>query len=264
MTILCATLVINLLRKLRQKQFNNITAYFMELWTAFLIGFIGSFHCVGMCGPIALSLPYQDVTKVRTASNVLLYNFGRITTYALIGLVFGLIGKSIVLAGFQQILSIVIGLLMLLAAFSILNVEKQLVNLPFLDILFKKVRTRLSHLLNQKNRKRSTLYLVGFFNGFLPCGLVYLGVVGAISTGDILSGSFYMAIFGIGTLPTMISVALVGNLISLKFRRNIQKVIPFMLFAFAVLFILRGLNLDIPYISPMLIDASSDVVPVCH
>ena len=133
-----------------------------------------------------------------------------------------------------------------------------------LDVLFKKVKTRLAHLLNQKNRKRSTLYTVGFFNGFLPCGLVYLAIVGAISTGDILSGSFYMAIFGIGTLPTMLSMALVGNLISLNFRRNIQKVIPFMLFAFAVLFILRGMNLDIPYLSPMLIDLSSDEIPVCH
>lgn len=236
----------------------------MELWTAFLIGFIGSFHCVGMCGPIALSLPYQDVTKIKTASNVLLYNFGRITTYALIGLIFGLIGKSIALAGFQQGLSIIVGTLLLLAAFSIINLEKQLVKLPFLDVLFDKVKRRLAQLLNQKNRKRSTLFTVGFLNGFLPCGLVYMAIVGAISTGDIMRGSFYMAIFGIGTLPTMISMAFVGNLISLNFRRNIQKVIPFMLFAFAVLFILRGLNLDIPYLSPMLIDMSSDEIPVCH
>ena len=142
----------------------------MELWTAFLIGFIGSFHCVGMCGPIALSLPYQDVTKIKTASNVLLYNFGRITTYALIGLIFGLIGKSIALAGFQQGLSIIVGTLLLLAAFSIINLEKQLVKLPFLDVLFNKVKRRLAQLLNQTNRKRSTLFTVGFLNGFLPCG----------------------------------------------------------------------------------------------
>ena len=236
----------------------------MELWTAFLIGFIGSFHCVGMCGPIALSLPYQDVTRVKTASNVLLYNFGRITTYALIGLIFGLIGKSIALAGVQQGLSITVGVLLLLAAFSIINLEKQLVKLPLLDILFHKVKHRLAILLNQKSNKRSTLFAVGFFNGFLPCGLVYMAIVGAISTGDIFSGSFYMTIFGIGTFPTMVSMAFVGNLISLNFRRNIQKVIPFMLFAFAVLFILRGLNLDIPYLSPMLIDSSSNEIPVCN
>ena len=237
----------------------------MELWTAFLIGFIGSFHCVGMCGPIALSLPYQDVTKFRTASNVLLYNIGRITTYALIGLIFGLIGQSIALAGFQQGLSIVIGLVLLLAAFSIFNFEKQLVRLPFLAVLFKKIRIQLGQLLSQKDRKRSTLYLVGFFNGFLPCGLVYLGIVGAVGTGEILKGSLYMAIFGIGTLPTMLSVALISNLISLNLRRKIQKVIPFMLFVFAIIFILRGLNLDIPYISPQLIQNNSiNTIPTCH
>lgn len=237
----------------------------MELWTAFLIGFIGSFHCVGMCGPIALSLPYQDVTKFKTLSNVLLYNVGRITTYALIGLIFGLIGRSIALAGFQQGLSIVIGVLMLLVTFSILNIEKQFVKLPFLDVLFKNVKTQLSQLLNQKNQKRSTLYLVGFFNGFLPCGLVYLGIIGAVGTGEVLKGSLYMAIFGVGTLPTILSVALIGNLISLNFRRKIQKIIPFMLFAFAVLLILRGLNLDIPYISPQLIQNNSvNAIPTCH
>ncbi len=237
----------------------------MEFWTAFLIGFIGSFHCIGMCGPIALSLPYQDTTKIKTAVNVLLYNFGRISTYALIGLVFGLIGKSIAIAGFQQILSIAIGVLMLLAAFSIINIERQFVKIPFLETFFKKVRQELGRLLAQKSQKSSTLWVVGFLNGFLPCGLVYLGVVGAIATGDILKGSLYMAIFGIGTLPTMLSVALIGNLISLKFRKNIQKIIPFLLFAVAILFILRGLNLNIPYLSPMLIqDPSSDIVPVCH
>lgn len=237
----------------------------MELWTAFLIGFIGSFHCVGMCGPIALSLPYQDVTKARTTANVLLYNFGRITTYALIGLIFGLIGKSIALAGFQQGLSISIGILMFLAAFSIINIEKQFVKIPLLNTFFQKVRIQLSRLLAQKSSKRSTLFLVGFFNGFLPCGLVYLGVVGAIGTGEIWKGSLYMAIFGIGTLPTMLSVALVGNLISLRFRRNIQKVIPFMLFLFAILFILRGLNLNIPFISPILIhDSYFENIPTCH
>lgn len=237
----------------------------MDIWTAFLIGFIGSFHCIGMCGPIALSLPYQDVSKSKTAANVLLYNGGRVLTYSFIGLIFGLIGQGIALAGFQQWLSIGLGVLMLLAAFSVINFEKQLVKIPFLDNGFKKVRFYLSRLLAQKSQKKRTLFLVGVLNGFLPCGLVYLAIVGAIGTGSILGGSLYMAIFGIGTVPMMLSVALVGNLVSLKFRKNIQKIIPYMLGIMAVLFILRGMNLGIPYISPELIQDSSDVVaPVCH
>lgn len=237
----------------------------MEFWTAFLIGFIGSFHCVGMCGPIALSLPYQDVTKWRTAANTLVYNLGRVVTYSFIGLLFGALGKGIALAGMQQWLSIGLGILMLLAAFSIINVEKQFVKIPLLNSLFGKVKFHLSRLLKRKNRKTQTLFMVGILNGFLPCGLVYLGVVGAIGTGSILGGSLYMTLFGLGTIPLMLTLALFSNLISLNFRKRIQKAIPIMLFAFAVLFILRGLNLDIPYISPKIIQENADfVAPICH
>ncbi|NJN77279.1 MAG: sulfite exporter TauE/SafE family protein [Saprospiraceae bacterium] len=237
----------------------------MDIWTAFLIGFIGSFHCIGMCGPIALSLPYQDVTKAKTAANVLLYNSGRVVTYSFIGLVFGLIGQGIALAGFQQWLSIGLGVLMLLAAFSVVNFEKQLVKIPLLDTGFKKVRFHLGRLLAQKSQKKQTLFLVGVLNGFLPCGLVYLAIVGSIATGDVFNGSLYMAIFGIGTIPMMLSVALIGNLVSLKFRKNIQKIIPYMLGIMAVLLILRGMNLGIPYLSPELIQDNSDIIaPICH
>lgn len=218
-----------------------------------------------MCGPIALSLPYQDVTKARTAANVLLYNSGRVVTYSFIGLIFGLIGQGIALAGFQQWLSIGLGVLMLLAAFSVINFEKQLVQIPFLDKGFKKVRFHLGRLLAQKSQKKQTLFFVGVLNGFLPCGLVYLAIVGAIATGSVLGGSFYMAVFGAGTLPMMLSAALIGNLVSLKFRKNIQKIIPYMLFAMAILFILRGMNLGIPYISPILIqDNTGGIAPICH
>jgi sulfite exporter TauE/SafE len=237
----------------------------MGFWTAFLIGFIGSFHCVGMCGPIALSLPYQDVTKWRTAANTLVYNLGRIVSYSFIGLLFGVLGKGIALAGLQQWLSIGLGILMLLAAFSVFNFEKQLIKIPILDKLLKSVRLGLGQLLKRKNKKTQTLFTVGILNGFLPCGLVYLAIVGAIGTGSILGGSLYMTLFGFGTIPLMLSVALLGNLISLNVRKQIQKAIPIMLFTFAILFILRGLNLDIPYISPKLIQDSSDfIAPICH
>lgn len=237
----------------------------MEFWTAFLIGFIGSFHCIGMCGPIALSLPYQDVTKWRTITNTLVYNLGRIVTYSFIGLLFGVLGKGIALAGLQQWFSIGLGILMLLAAFSAFNIERQLIKIPFLDILFRKVQSNLGKLLNRKNKRKQTFFTVGILNGFLPCGLVYLAVIGAIGTGSVLGGSLYMTLFGLGTIPLMLTLALVGNLISLNIRKQIQKAIPIMLFTFAILFILRGLNLDIPYISPKLIQDTSDfIAPICH
>jgi uncharacterized protein len=237
----------------------------MELGTAILIGFIGSFHCIGMCGPIALSLPYQSTTRLRTAGNTLVYNFGRVLTYSFIGLLFGLLGEGIALAGWQQGISIGLGVLLLLAAFSVLNIEQQVVKIKLLDRLFQGVRRRLGVLMRQQTRRTPTLFAVGVLNGFLPCGLVYFAIVGAIGTGSVWGGSLYMAAFGIGTIPLMLSAALLGNLITLQLRRRIQRLIPAMLVAFAVLFILRGLNLDIPYISPKILQEQGELAaPVCH
>ena len=84
------------------------------LWSAFLIGLFGSFHCIGMCGPIALALPVSQNNKVGLVLGRVLYNVGRAITYSAIGLVFGLLGQSLSLAGFQQSVSIVAGVLILL------------------------------------------------------------------------------------------------------------------------------------------------------
>ncbi len=238
----------------------------MDIWTAFLIGFIGSFHCVGMCGAIALSLPYQGITRFATVLNGLVYNLGRVSSYSLIGAILGALGQGVLLAGMQQFLSIAVGVLLLLAAFSIINFEKELVALPFLSRWYLNIRTQLSRLIKSHSPRKQSLYLVGVMNGFLPCGLVYLAIVGAISVGSVLGGSLYMAVFGLGTVPMMVLVAILGNIFSLNFRKYIQKVTPFLLFVFAILFILRCLNLDIPYISPQLIQDNSNLntPPICH
>ena len=78
------------------------------LWTALVLGLAGSFHCIGMCGPIAFVIPVDRSSKSRMIFQIFLYNLGRIITYSLIGVLFGLIGKGLYLAGFQQRLSILI------------------------------------------------------------------------------------------------------------------------------------------------------------
>ena len=87
----------------------------MELWTAFLIGFAGSLHCIGMCGPIAIALPIGETSRIRLLLGRVLYNVGRILTYGLLGLGAGLIGQTVHVSGYQQIVSIVLGSLILLA-----------------------------------------------------------------------------------------------------------------------------------------------------
>ena len=233
------------------------------LWSALILGLLGSFHCIGMCGPIAFMLPVDRSNSTKKVIQISIYHFGRLLAYSIIGLVFGLVGKSLYIFGLQQQLSIVIGILMIVVVLiPVQTFNKYNFSKPVYRII-SKVKSALGKALKKKTA--DTFLTIGFLNGFLPCGLVYMALFAAIASGNAINGSLYMAVFGIGTLPTMLSIALVGNLISLNFRKNIQRVIPFLLLAFAILFILRGLNLDIPYISPQLINSEApDSIPLCN
>ena len=216
----------------------------MALWTAFTIGLLGSLHCVGMCGPIALSLPYQGSHRWHTTGNVLLYNIGRVATYGLLGLFIGLVGRGFFLAGFQSYVSIGLGILLLAIALFSINVESRLLRFTFMQQLNSWVKRQLAGLLRQRGPGK--LLLIGMLNGLLPCGLVYMAIVGALAAGSIVNSALYMALFGIGTIPLMFATALAGQFIQLKWRARLRKLVPVFLVAFAVLFILRGLNFDVP------------------
>ena len=205
----------------------------MILWSAFLVGIVGSMHCVGMCGPIALALPYQSSTKLGQVANILLYNFGRILTYAALGILIGFFGKTFAIAGMQVYVSIGLGILLLLIAIFTINVERNLLRIPFVNKLNSWVKLKMAKLLREA--KRSTLFSLGMLNGLLPCGLVYMAIVGAVSTGSIWQGSAYMALFGLGTLPLMLSTALLGQFVPLRWRNQMRKLIPVFLVAFAIL-----------------------------
>lgn len=218
------------------------------LWTALVLGLAGSFHCIGMCGPIAFVLPVDRSTKSKLFYQIFLYHFGRLISYSIIGLLFGFIGKGLYLAGFQQRLSILMGVLMILLVVipaSIFN--KYNFSKPLYKIIGQ-VKKKLGLYLNKKSNK--SIFSIGFFNGFLPCGLVYMALIGSISTGNAPQGAFYMFLFGLGTVPLMTAAVLVGNFVNLSIRTKIQKVIPVFVVIIGLLFILRGLGLGIPYISP--------------
>jgi hypothetical protein len=218
------------------------------LWTALVLGLAGSFHCIGMCGPIAFVLPVDRSSKSKLIFQTFLYHLGRIISYSLIGLLFGFIGKGLYLAGFQQRLSILMGLVMILIVIIPVSLfNKYNFSKPLYKIIGK-VKQKLGLYLTKKSNK--SLFLIGFFNGFLPCGLVYMALIGSISTGNALNGSFYMAIFGIGTIPLMTGAIFLGNFVNLSLRNKIQKAIPVFVVIIGLLFILRGLGLGIPYISP--------------
>lgn len=218
------------------------------LWTALVLGLAGSFHCIGMCGPIAFVIPIDRTSKTKMFLQTFLYNFGRLISYSLIGVLFGFIGKGLYLAGFQQRLSVLMGVIMIIIVIiptSIFN--KYNFTKPLYRIIGH-IKSKLGIYLKKKSNK--ALFLIGFFNGFLPCGLVYMALIGSISTGNVVQGALYMTLFGLGTIPMMTAAVLLGNFVNLSLRKKIQKIIPALVILIGFLFILRGLGLGIPYISP--------------
>ncbi len=215
---------------------------------AFTIGVIGSFHCVGMCGPLALALPVKDGSIYSKFIGTLLYNGGRIVTYSLFGVVMGSIGQGISLLGFQQWLSIAAGTLILLLVILPKLFPAYFSGKNIAGLFFEKIRKKFGQLFFSKNK--STLFSIGFLNGFLPCGLVYLALAGATATGSIGKSTIFMAAFGAGTLPVMWTISFWGNYINVGIRQRIRKMYPYMMMLMACLLILRGMGLGIPYISP--------------
>ena len=217
-------------------------------YTAFLLGLLGSFHCIGMCGPIAFMLPLDRSNKTKMILQTATYHFGRLYAYSLIGLLFGLLGKGLYLAGLQQNISIVIGVLMILFTVIPVTVFNRLKVTKPLYKFIGQIKKSLGLYLNKKSYK--ALFLTGFFNGFLPCGLVYMALLGAINTSNAIQGAFYMFLFGLGTVPMMTLAVFAGNFLKVSIRNKIQKAIPYLVVIIGLLFILRGLGLGIPYISP--------------
>ena len=218
------------------------------LLSALVLGLMGSLHCVGMCGPIAFMLPVDHKQPVKKLGQVTIYHIGRLLAYGIIGLLFGLIGKGLYLFGVQQKLSIAIGVIMIIL---VLLPYKYLSRLSVARPVYKfvgKIKNWLGESL--KSKSPDTFLTIGFLNGFLPCGLVYMALLGAIASGDPATGALYMVIFGLGTVPLMTATVYFGSLLKGSLRQQIRKVIPVFIVIIGVLFILRGMGLGIPYISP--------------
>ena len=201
-----------------------------------------------MCGPIAFALPVDRKSKPKMIFQTLLYHLGRLLTYSFIGLIFGLVGRGLYLAGFQQRLSILIGVLMIVMVLMPTHIFNKY---NFSKPIYKGmsyVKSKLGYYL--KKRTNSTFFSIGFFNGFLPCGLVYIALVGSIAASGALEGALYMFFFGLGTVPMMSVAVLAGNFLKGTIRAKIQKAIPVFVVIIGLLFILRGLGLGISYISP--------------
>ena len=235
----------------------------IQCWTALLLGLAGSLHCVGMCGPLAIALPHAPGSSATSVlGGRLLYNLGRVLTYAALGALFGLLGQTLLMAGWQRALSISAGVLILAYLLSArLGRGRWSLESAALRVVAP-VQRVLGRLLKQASARG--LLAIGLLNGLLPCGLVYVALAGAAATGAAWSGAAFMAAFGLGTVPMMLALSLAGPSIYRRFRGRFQAVIPLALGVMAVLLILRGLELGIPYVSPDLgAQVEAGATPAC-
>lgn len=232
------------------------------IYSALILGLISSLHCVGMCGPIAMMLPVDRSNEAKRVMKIITYHLGRISSYSILGLFFGLLGRGLFLAGFQQKMSVLVGILMIVV---VLVPEKVFAQLNFSKPVFRLISQVKSSLGQQfKKKTYSAIFVIGLLNGFLPCGLVYVALFGAIAMQEVPMSIAYMTLYGVGTVPMMSLVVYVSNVLTLPVRNKIQKIIPIMVVGVGVLFVLRGMGLDIPFISPSNMSLFVQNTPHCR
>lgn len=229
---------------------------------AITIGFLGSLHCAGMCGPIVMALPIGGRKGIHKAMAILTYNSGRILVYALMGLLFGMLGKGFAMAGLQQGLSLVAGFAVILAVLLPTAWKRFFPLSSVTDNILLKLKSSFATYL--KIDSATSRFTIGMLNGLLPCGLVYFAITGALVTGTPAMGALFMILFGIGTLPMMFAIGYTSDWVRKTFTLNFQKLVPVVLVIMGVMLVIRGLSLGIPYISPDLNACATGHVNCCH
>lgn len=214
---------------------------------AFFIGLFGSIHCIGMCGPLAFAIPINHAGFLMVVWDKLVYNLGRVLSYATLGLITGLIGRQIWLSGLQQGVSVFSGVLIILAASSRF-LKVSITNHKWGAVLLKPFNKMLTYALQH----HAGHLIIGVLNGFLPCGFVYLALIGAVNTNTVLASVSYMVCFGLGTIPLMLVASISTGLLNNSVRRQINRVVPYFMLCLGLWFVLRGLSLNIPYLSPVI------------
>ena len=232
------------------------------LMSAIILGLMGSLHCVGMCGPIAFMLPVSRSSNTKKFFQVFSYHFGRLVAYAILGALFGVLGKGLYVFGLQQRLSVIIGVLMIVVVLiPMKTLSKYNLSKPIYRLM-SKIKSKLGQEL--KRNTADTFLTIGFLNGFLPCGLVYMALFGSIAMGDPLKGSLFMMLFGMGTIPLMTVAVYFGSALKGAKRLKIQRMIPIFVVLIGLLFIIRGMGLGIPYLSPKPVTEVVSSTMECH
>lgn len=224
---------------------------------ALLMGLTGSLHCAGMCGPIIWVMPFQAMSGFRRWLGIGLYHFGRISIYAVLGFILHSF-RSVFDPQWQQYVSIVLGVLLLMVGIvSFLPQQKISLRLPWTDFVKKQLGRFIG------SAKPGTLMLAGMLNGLLPCGLVYMALSMTTTSVTAIQAVLLMYAFGLGTVPALVALTVLKSKASFLRSGHVRKLVPVLMFVFGSVFIVRGMNLGIPYLSPKITVEQETVKAAC-
>ena len=207
-----------------------------DLWTIFIVALLGSVgHCIGMCGGFVLA---YSTSKIETRSSKVfqslahtLYSLGRITSYMVIGAIFGYIGSAISFSLTSKgVLFIIIGILMILIGISLSGKLKFLTVIEH-SLAQSKLFKRLFKMVIQ-SKSLPSFYFMGVLNGLIPCGLVYFFATASIASGSTLMGAIVMGVFGLATVPALFILGMLSSFISQMSWRKHVLVLASVLIAF--------------------------------
>jgi hypothetical protein len=208
------------------------------------MGLFGSLHCVGMCGPLTLLLPNDQKKYPVFFTGRALYNIGRILTYASLGLLIGFIGQNTALFISKGVLSVWLGLIILIGLFVSGRIITNNLFYNKLNKLTSKLKSAFRR--NFDSNYFTSQFIFGSINGLLPCGLVYAALAGSFIQLNAFYGAAFMAAFGLGTVPMMLSISLGSGWIKKRVGSQIKNVIPITYGLLGCWLIFRGIYTQNP------------------
>ncbi|MBS1773167.1 MAG: sulfite exporter TauE/SafE family protein [Bacteroidetes bacterium] len=229
----------------------------LSLSMAFAMGLAGSLHCAGMCGPIVWVMPFNFMKGVHKWLGIFSYHVARISVYALLAVVLHSF-RSFFNPQIQQIISIVLGTgLLFMGLLSFMPTSKIKFKLPWAEYIKKQLGKFIG------NPSIGSLFITGALNGLLPCGLVYMALAASVTSTGIANAAGLMYAFGLGTMPMLIGLTIIKNRMVFLKLNHVKKLVPLTMFVMGSLFVVRGMNLGIPYLSPKLEITQTEVKACC-
>lgn len=205
--------------------------------TAFLLGIGGSFHCLGMCTPLVMAV--TGIGRGNVFRNKIIYNAGRIFTYAVLGGLAGWLGNALNWTAYQDSISVLSGIMLILFAVAGGRQFNILLVTPLLQRLALGLKKQFSRFLMVPGNV--AMFSTGVINGLLPCGLTYLALTSCIAVSNPAEGIIYMTVFGAGTLGVMLGFSVFTDKIIHAGKFNLQKVTTVSVLLAGILLILRAL-----------------------